>query len=109
LIGGSRAAWLLLTCENVGADAAAQWGLVHEVVADAALDDRICELATRFASFGPQVLAQQKRLMRRWREMSVDAAIEDSVTEFGRAFETGEPQRFMGEFVDRKRGRRPAP
>lgn len=35
--------------------------------------------------------------------MSVDDAIEDSVAEFGAAFNTGEPQKFMNEFLASKR------
>ncbi|MGE8619615.1 MAG: enoyl-CoA hydratase, partial [Achromobacter spanius] len=46
----------------------------------------------------------QKKLLRRWETMSVDAAIEDSVAEFGAAFNTGEPQKFMNEFLASKRG-----
>ncbi|RQO46036.1 enoyl-CoA hydratase [Rhodococcus sp. KBW08] len=103
LVGESRAAYFLLSCENINADTALQWGLVHEVVADTTLDDRIRALAAKLGAFGPEVLAQQKRLLRKWRTMSIDGAIEDSVSEFGRAFETGEPQHFMGEFVERKR------
>jgi hypothetical protein len=37
--------------------------------------------------------------------MSVDEAIEDSVAEFGAAFNTGEPQKFMNEFLESKRRR----
>jgi enoyl-CoA hydratase len=106
LIGDSRARYLLLSCENIDANAALDWGLVHEVVPDDQLDERIAALAARLASFGPEVLAQQKRLLGKWRTMSVAGAIEDSVAEFGRAFDTGEPQRFMGEFIaERQRAR----
>jgi enoyl-CoA hydratase len=107
LIGESRASYFLLSCENIDAATALDWGLVHEVVPDEALDARIAALADRLGSFGPEVLNQQKRLLHKWREMSTQGAIEDSVTEFGRAFDTGEPQWFMGEFIEDKRRSRP--
>lgn len=48
------------------------------------------------------VLRQQKRLLRRWERMTVDAAIDDSIAEFGEAFKTGEPQHHMNAFLERK-------
>jgi len=47
-------------------------------------------------------LRQQKRLLRRWERMTVDAAIDDSIAEFGEAFKTGEPQHHMNAFLERK-------
>ncbi|CAM4193421.1 putative enoyl-CoA hydratase echA8 [Mycobacterium basiliense] len=102
LIGASRATWLLLTGETIGADTAAGWGLVHEVVAADALDHRITELTTRLAGFGPQAVRQQKRLLNKWFDMTVHGAIEDSVEQFGLAFLTGEPQQHMQAFLARK-------
>jgi len=104
LIGASHAAWLLLTGETIDADTAAAWGLVHEVVAADALDSRIAELGAKLSGFGPQAVRQQKRLLNSWFDMTVHGAIEDSVEQFGRAFLTGEPQRHMQEFLDRKKG-----
>ena len=48
-------------------------------------------------------LAQQKLLMRSWQSLPPDAAIDATVAEFGKAFATGEPQRYMAAFVNRKR------
>jgi enoyl-CoA hydratase len=106
LIGESRASYFLLACENIDASTAAEWGFVHEVVPDGELDDRIRTLAAKLGGYGAAVLAQQKRLLRRWRTMSVAGAIEDSVAEFGKAFDTGEPQRFMGDFIAHRRANR---
>ena len=103
LIGQARATWLLMTAELVDAPTALQWGLVHEVVPTEALDTRIHTLAERLASFGPAALAQQKVLMRSWQQQTPDAAINATVPEFGKAFATGEPQRYMQAFIQRKR------
>ena len=49
------------------------------------------------------MLRQQKTLMRSWESLAPDAAIEATVPEFGRAFESGEPQHYM-ELFKRRRG-----
>jgi len=49
------------------------------------------------------VVRQQKKLLRSWEDMPLDQAITESVPEFGVAFATGEPQKIMAEFVNRKR------
>jgi enoyl-CoA hydratase/carnithine racemase len=103
LIGRSRAAWMLTTGDMIDAATALQWGLVHECCEADVLDSRIAAVANRLSSFGPAALAQQKRLMREWESRPTDQAIESTVSEFGQAFATGEPQRHMQAFIDRKR------
>lgn len=109
LIGHSRATWLLMTGETIDAATALHWGLVHEVcdvdqgVDEDQLDVRMGALAAKLAGFGPAALRQQKQLMRSWQSLPPDEAIEATVAEFGRAFATGEPQRYMKAFIDRKR------
>ena len=104
-IGAARAAWLLLTGENIPATQAQQWGLINECVPRDRLDERILEIAEGLAQIGPVVLRQQKRLLRRWECMTVDAAIDDSIAEFGEAFKTCEPQHHMNAFLERKNKR----
>ena len=103
LIGHARATWLLLTGASIDAATARDWALVHEVHPPAALDARIAALAAKFAGFGPAVLRQQKQLLRAWQSLPPDQAIEATVAEFGRAFATGEPRRYMEQFKNRKR------
>lgn len=103
LIGNARAAWMLLTGEISDAREALAWGLVSKVVPLAELDAEIERLATLLAGFGPAVVRQQKRLLREWEEAPLEVSINNSVAEFGSAFETGEPQRYMNEFLQRKR------
>ena len=103
LIGTARATWMLMTGETIDAAIAHQWGLVHEMCDPATLDTRIDALARKLASYGPAVLRQQKTLMRSWESLTPDAAIEATVPEFGRAFESGEPQHYMELFKRRRR------
>lgn len=109
LIGSARSAWMLLAGELIDAAQALSWGLVNISVPMADLDQAVHGQATALARLGPAVLQQQKSLLRRWDTMSIDDAIADSVAEFGKAFNTGEPQRFMNEFLERKRASHKAP
>lgn len=103
LIGNARTAWFLLTGEIADAEQSLSAGLVSKVVPLASLDAEVARVAELLASFGPQVVRQQKRLLREWEEAPLDDSIENSVTEFGLAFETGEPQEHMASFINRKR------
>lgn len=102
LIGQARANWLLLTGENIDAAQALSWALVDTVVPLDRLDDEVARMAQQFADFGPNVLRQQKRLLREWQTCGLEAAIERGVDEFAAAFETDEPARFMAPFLKRK-------
>ena len=103
LIGTSRATWMLMTGETIDATTAHQWGLVHELCDPTTLDIRIAALAHKLAGFGPAALRQQKAMLRSWESLTPDAAIEATVPEFGRAFESGEPQHYMELFKRRRR------
>lgn len=105
LIGQSRADWLLLTAQTIDADKAERWGLIQQVCALTDLDREIQAVAQTIAGFGPAVIRQQKALLRAWEDTPIDAAIAATVPEFGRAFATGEPQKYMGEFLNAKRRR----
>ncbi|MBP0635651.1 MULTISPECIES: enoyl-CoA hydratase [unclassified Cupriavidus] len=103
LIGNARASWLLLTGEIVNAEDSLQWGLVSRVVPLDALDQEVERVAALLAGFGPVAVRQQKRLLREWEDAPVDVSINNSVAEFGSAFDTGEPQQHMATFLNRKR------
>ena len=99
LLGQARAGWLLLTGENIDAAKALTWSLVDAVVPLDRLDAEVAHQARQFASYGPNALRQQKRLLREWQECSLEAAILNGVHEFASAFATGEPAKFMAPFL----------
>ncbi|SPA18793.1 Putative enoyl-CoA hydratase/isomerase [Cupriavidus taiwanensis] len=103
LIGNARTAWMLLTGEISDAAEALQWGLVSRVVPLAELDLEVERVAALLAGFGPVAVRQQKRLLREWEDAPLEVSINNSVTEFGSAFDTGEPQQHMATFLNRKR------
>lgn len=102
LIGTARSNWMLLTGEIVDADKALSWGLFDSVVPLAELDEEVMRVASMLAALAPAALAQQKRLLREWENEPLETSILNGVREFAQAFNTGEPQKYMGEFVKAK-------
>jgi enoyl-CoA hydratase/carnithine racemase len=107
LIGQSRARWMLLGGENIDAEQALSWGLVHECCAVGGLDALIEQRARALAGLPPQAVRQQKRLLRHWQTVTPTKAIADSIDEFARAYDSGEPQALMGAFMAAKRAKTP--
>jgi enoyl-CoA hydratase/carnithine racemase len=52
---------------------------------------------------GPEALRAQKALLRQWEELPLKQSVDLSISVFGQSFLTGEPQRMMQAFIDRKR------
>src|SRR5207245_9475878 len=52
---------------------------------------------------GPEALRAQKALLRQWEELPLKQSVDLSIGVFGQSFLTGEPQRLMQGFIDRKR------
>ncbi len=106
LIGHARTSWMLLTGAVIEAEECLQWGLVNKVVPLAALDAEVLAQAKNLAGFGAIVVRQQKRLLREWQTDTLEVAIGNGVREFGSAFDTGEPQAYMNEFLEQKKKRK---
>jgi methylglutaconyl-CoA hydratase len=63
-IGPGHARALFTSARTFDADEALRMGLVHRVVADAALDEAVGEAVEAFLACGPQAVAAAKRLIR---------------------------------------------
>jgi len=103
LIGFGRARWLVMTAENIDAPTALAWGLVDKVAAPGGLDDAIEHTVKALRECGPEALRIQKELCRGWEELPLSESVNLSVGAFGKSFLTGEPQRMMAGFLNRKR------
>ncbi len=60
-------------------------------------------LVVSLLACAPHALRSQKALLAAWQDMPLGEAVAYSVGVFGQAYLTGEPQRLMGEFLQRKR------
>ena len=103
LIGWGRARWLLMTAENIDAPTALAWGLVDRVAAEGCLDAAVEHVVAALLECGPEALRAQKALLRQWEELPLKESVDLSIGVFGQSFLTGEPQRLMQGFLDRKR------
>src|SRR5215475_13244290 len=103
LIGWGRARWLVMTAENIDAATALAWGLVDKVAAAGELDAAVEHTVKALLECGPEALRAQKALLRQWEELPLKESIDLSIGVFGKSFLTGEPQRLMQGFLDRKK------
>jgi enoyl-CoA hydratase/carnithine racemase len=103
LIGLMRARELLLTGDNIDAQAAYRIGLVNQVVPRAELPAAVQRMAERLLSNGPRALHLQKELMNRWLNLPMDEAIEAGITSLAMAYATDAPQRAIEAFWAQRR------
>lgn len=103
LIGWGRTAELLLGGEPIDGAEAARWGLVNRAVDEGALDESVEAWVRRLMALPAEALRLQKTLLGRWRRMDLDSAVALSEDVFARAYTTGEPQRAMQAFLERRR------
>jgi enoyl-CoA hydratase/carnithine racemase len=103
LIGWGRARWLLMTAENIDAPTALAWGLVEMVAPEGGLDAAVDTTVAALLQCGPEALRAQKALLRQWEELPLKESVDLSIGVFGKSFLTGEPQRLMQAFLERKK------
>lgn len=103
LMGAGRARWLLLTGELIDAAEALRWGFVERVVDAAGLDAEVDQALDAILAGGAQAVRAQKRLNRAYEELPFAEAVALSIEEFERAYATGEPQRLMRDYLERRR------
>jgi len=103
LIGWGRARWLLMTAETIDAPTALAWGLVDLVAQQGALDAAVERTVKALLECAPEALRAQKALLRQWEELPLKESVNLSIGVFGQSYLTGEPQRLMQGFIDRKR------
>ena len=103
LIGSGRARWLLMTAENIDAPTALAWGLVDVVAPEGGLDAAVEKTVATLLECAPEALRAQKDLIRQWEELPLKESVDISIGVFGRSYLTGEPQRLMQGFIDRRR------
>ncbi len=103
LIGWGHARWLVMTAENIDAPTALAWGLLEAIAPPGGLDAAVEHTVKALLECGPEALRKQKALLRQWEELPLTESVNLSVGVFGKSFQSGEPQRMMQAFLDRKR------
>jgi enoyl-CoA hydratase/carnithine racemase len=103
LVGMGRTRELVLTGAAIDAAEALAIGLVERVVPAERLDAAVDDWLASILAAGPRALAAQKRLLREWQELPLDAAIAKSIDAFAEAYESDEPRRLMRAFIERPR------
>ena len=76
IIGLSRAAEMILTCDVLDAEKALNWGLVSQIVKNEELIIQAKEIANKIASQPPEATRRAKRLLRMSQNVSLDNALE---------------------------------
>ena len=76
IIGLSRAAEMILTCDVLDAEKALNWGLVSQIVKNEELIIQAKKIAYKIASQPPEATRRAKRLLRMSQNVSLDNALE---------------------------------
>ena len=103
LVGWGHARELLLLGEIITAQEAARWGLIERVVPADQLDQAVERWIQAVLSAEPRAVRLQKRLIRKWEKLPLDAAIQAGIDAFETAFESDEPRRAIAKFRARRK------
>jgi enoyl-CoA hydratase/carnithine racemase len=103
LIGWGWTRRLLLLGERISAQDAQGCRLVECVVENDQLDHAVEEWLAMLVSAGPIAIRAQKALIKKWEDASISQAITLGIEAFRAAYEGGEPQRMMRDFLDARR------
>jgi methylglutaconyl-CoA hydratase len=102
-IGDKRARDLLLSGRLFDAEEAHRLGIVNEVVAPEALEERVKELATTLAANSPCSLRATKRLLAEQNRSWLNAAIDLAMEANAQARETADFQEGIAAFLEKRK------
>lgn len=102
-IGVQNAMWLFLTGERFSAERAREYGLLHRVVPDDALDAAVEEVVGLVRLGGPNAIREAKQLVRRVPQLSMDEAFRHTSDLIGRLFASEEALEGMQAFAEKRK------
>ena len=102
LVGSARAKELVLLRDRIGADEAAAFGLVTEVVADGGALDRALEMARRLAELPPLALAVAKQAVDAMADASRDAGLLVERLAYGLLAQTADAREAAVAFTEKR-------
>ncbi|MBG93475.1 MAG: enoyl-CoA hydratase [Chloroflexi bacterium] len=103
LVGWGRSNYLVFTGENIDAKIAYEWGFLESVTCQDQLDIETDRFIEAIVKAGPLAVREQKRLVRQWEVLPLDAAIEAGIDSLAKSYRTEEPRSSMQSFFDRKK------
>jgi enoyl-CoA hydratase len=103
LVGWGRSNYLVLTGENINARTAYDWGFLESVTEQDQLDIETDRFVDAIVKSAPLAVREQKRLVRQWEVLPLNAAIEVGIDSLANAYRTNEPRYSMQPFLDRKK------
>ena len=102
LIGWGKTREILLTGETFGAAEALAMHFVEKVMPAASIDAHVTHWLQLLGSATPAAVRNQKALMNRWQQVSVQEGIYASIDALAEAYGTGEPKAAIKAFFDAK-------
>lgn len=102
-IGQSAARRYFLTGELFNADEARAIGLVHEVVAESGLNERVAGLANALSKNGPNAVRMAKKLIRDIARMNRDDARAHTIATIAQVRTSAEGQDGLSAFLDKRK------
>jgi len=102
LIGLGRAQEIIYLGEMISADEAEKIGLVNKVVPHERLREETLKMAEKILSNGPTAITLQKKLIAKWMELPLSAAIEAGIKVFAETFKTQEPEEGCRAFLEKR-------
>ena len=100
LVGWGRAREIMLLGETFTAVEALEWRLIERVAPPSALDEAVEAWIGKLLTSAPRAVRLQKRLIRRWEDLPLAAAVQAGIDAFAEAYATDEPAAAMREFLD---------
>jgi enoyl-CoA hydratase len=99
LVGTGRAAWLVLTGEQIAAEQAEAWGLVETVADD--LDHAVSQVVNSLLAGDRAALRVQKELLHLWQEQPLAASVAASIERFAQAYAGARPNERIRHTISR--------
>jgi enoyl-CoA hydratase/carnithine racemase len=100
-VGDRRAREIILMCEEIPAEQAAEWGLVNWVVPAAELDAKVDEVVAKLATKLPQTTRYAKQQLNFWRDLSWHETVNHARDWLAMSMLGDEAQEAVRAFVDR--------
>ncbi|WP_025897722.1 enoyl-CoA hydratase [Sneathiella glossodoripedis] len=103
ILGVGLARDLVMTGRTLTAAEAKEAGFVQRLAEPGQLDNSVEEAIEQILKGGREAIRLQKLLCNAWEEENMSTSIQMGIDIFAKSFETEEPKKLLGAFVNRKR------